>query len=50
MSLCRKLSDVDGDGQLSVDEFCIAVHIVIQRRKGAEIPSVLPAILQPKSK
>jgi hypothetical protein len=48
LSAIWKLSDVDGDGQLSLDEFCIAVHIVIQRRKGAEIPSALPAILQPK--
>ena len=45
----RKLSDLDEDGKLSIGEFCVAVHIVIHRRRGDEIPAVLPAVLWPKS-
>ena len=40
--LCRRLSDIDQDNALSQHEFCIAMKLVLMRRKGFEIPSTLP--------
>eukprot|EP00126_Sphaerothecum_destruens_P011472 Sdes_comp20914_c0_seq2m18252 len=39
------LSDVDVDGKLDCDEFCIAMHLIETRLKGIEIPASLPATL-----
>lgn len=36
------LSDIDHDNQLSRDEFCIAIHLVLKVRKGIQIPVHLP--------
>ena len=42
---CRRLSDTDRDNALSEAEFCIAMKLVLMRRKGFEIPSTLPESL-----
>lgn len=41
------LSDVDKDGKLSCDEFCIAMHLIDLVRIGAVLPAKLPAELVP---
>ena len=33
---------MDQDNALSQEEFCIAMKLVLMRRKGVEIPGVLP--------
>lgn len=38
----RGLSDIDGDGRLSVQEFCIAMHLIQNKLRGIEVPRVLP--------
>ena len=43
--LCRRLSDKDQDNALSEQEFCIAMKLVLMRRKGFEIPATLPQAL-----
>jgi len=43
--LFRKLSDVNKDGKLSEDEFCIAMKMVLVKRKGYDIPSSIPELL-----
>ncbi len=42
----RKLSDGDCDGSLTVDEFTVAMKLVLMRRKNFDIPSSLPHQLQ----
>ena len=42
----RKLSDVNEDNALSEDEFCIAMKLVVARRKGIIIPPTLPSALR----
>lgn len=37
-----KLSDVDGDGMLSLGEFACAMHLVAGRRLGSRLPKELP--------
>lgn len=44
---CRTLSDVDNDGKLTSDEFCIAMHLLDIVRSGRPLPSKLPAELYP---
>ncbi|XP_046329518.2 intersectin-1-like isoform X4 [Haliotis rufescens] len=41
------LSDVDNDGKLTSDEFCIAMHLLDIVRCGRPLPSKLPAELYP---
>jgi len=36
------MSDLDDDGALSADEFCIATHLVYNRLSGRELPRRLP--------
>merc|ERR1719361_2472394 len=36
------LSDVDNDGRLSSEEFCIAMHLINCVRQGAPLPERLP--------
>ena len=45
---CRKLSDLNRDGQLNLEEFIIAMKLVMMRRNNHKIPSVLPDSLKPK--
>lgn len=40
-----QLSDVTNDGALSLEEFSIAMHLIVLRRNNAPIPDVLPASL-----
>lgn len=47
--LCRQLSDINRDGALSKDEFCIAMHLVVLRRNEIELPDKLPLSLMPYS-
>ena len=42
----RRLSDIDKDNALSETEFCIAMKLVLMRRKGFDIPTSLPDSLQ----
>lgn len=46
-SICRQLSDLNRDGELSLEEFCIAMHLVVLRRHEIEIPDRLPFSLMP---
>ncbi|XP_062511538.1 intersectin-1-like [Corticium candelabrum] len=40
------LSDVDGDGHLTVNEFSIAMHLIQLKLQGAELPTSLPPSLR----
>ena len=41
------LSDIDKDGALTLNEFCIAMHLVVLRRNNIELPPQLPPSLLP---
>ena len=41
------LADYDKDNKLSVDEFAIAMHLVLRQRKGMALPAQLPDVLIP---
>lgn len=43
-----QLADITKDGALSLDEFTIAMHLIVLRRKEVPLPDVLPACLIPK--
>lgn len=43
----RTLSDVDKDGKLNCDEFCIAMHLIDIVRMGQVLPAKLPPELIP---
>ncbi|CAD5117242.1 DgyrCDS6038 [Dimorphilus gyrociliatus] len=42
-----QLSDLNGDGLLSLEEFCIAMHLVVLRRNKIDLPDSLPSSLTP---
>jgi hypothetical protein len=44
----RDLSDVDKDGQLSMEEFAIGMHLVESAKSGKPLPPMLPASLLPQ--
>ncbi|KAF7727367.1 endocytosis defective- protein [Apophysomyces ossiformis] len=46
----RDLSDIDKDGNLDFEEFCIAMHLTFASINGMETPTVLPPSLIPASK
>jgi hypothetical protein len=46
LSRIWQLSDVDKDGALNLEEFCIAMHLVVLRRNRVELPNVLPSCLR----
>lgn len=48
-SCYRSLSDIDGNGNLSLDEFCVAMHLVDMVKNGQVLPTVLPLDLVPPS-
>lgn len=43
------LSDTDGDGQMTLDEFSIAMHLIQLRLQGVDLPQALPPSLRTKS-
>ncbi len=45
-----KLSDIDRDGMLDADEYCLAMHLINIKLDGHDIPSDLPEHLVPPSK
>ncbi|CAH8612893.1 unnamed protein product [Schistosoma rodhaini] len=45
LSKIWELSDLDHDGQLTLSEFCIAMHLVVYRLNGVPIPNNLPTVL-----
>ena len=42
----RRLADMDKDNALSEEEFCVAMKLVLLRRKGYRLPSSLPDALR----
>eukprot|EP00730_Choanoeca_flexa_P016534 TRINITY_DN7837_c0_g1_i4.p2 TRINITY_DN7837_c0_g1~~TRINITY_DN7837_c0_g1_i4.p2 ORF type:complete len:163 (+),score=50.47 TRINITY_DN7837_c0_g1_i4:1347-1835(+) len=44
------LSDIDQDGYLDEDEFCVAMHLCHQALSGKELPTKLPELTIPPSK
>ncbi|XP_046848796.1 ralBP1-associated Eps domain-containing protein 1-like [Xenia sp. Carnegie-2017] len=49
LSKIWNLADLDADGALDFDEFCIAMHIVVAVRHGLEVPQFLPLHLVPRN-
>ncbi|KAL4232733.1 RalBP1-associated Eps domain-containing protein 1 [Mactra antiquata] len=47
LSKIWNLADLNRDGALSLEEFCIAMHLVVLRRNDIEIPDRLPFSLMP---
>lgn len=50
LSKVWKLSDVDNDGFLDVEEFALAMHLINIKLDGNELPTALPDHLVPPSK
>ena len=49
LSKIWKLSDVDCDGFLDIEEFALAMHLINVKIDGNELPNVLPDHLIPPS-
>lgn len=47
--ISRQLSDVTKDGALSLEEFNVAMHLVVLRRNNIALPDTLPSTLIPSS-
>jgi EH domain-containing protein 1 len=45
-----KLADIDQDGQLDIDEFALAMHLIQVKMDGHDLPNELPRHLIPPSK
>ncbi|ESN98997.1 hypothetical protein HELRODRAFT_107112 [Helobdella robusta] len=43
------LADIDTDGNLSPDEFCVAMYLIDQAKSGFPVPATLPVDLVPPS-
>ena len=44
---CRGLADVNGDGQMDINEFSIACKLITNKLKGTELPKTLPPSMMP---
>lgn len=49
LALIWRLSDVDGDGYLDLEQWALANHLVKVRTDGHQLPHTLPAHLIPPS-
>jgi len=49
LSKIWKLSDIDADGSLDIEEFALAMHLINVKLDGYELPNVLPDHLIPPS-
>lgn len=47
--MCRDLADLNNDGRLTRDGFAVAMHLIMGKISGREIPSALPPSLIPPS-
>ena len=47
--ISRNLSDVDKDGQLNIEEFALAMHLVEMAKSGKPLPQTVPQELMPPS-
>ena len=47
--MCRDLADLNNDGRLTRDGFAVAMHLIIGKLAGKDIPSALPPSLIPPS-
>ncbi|KAJ2608096.1 actin organization and endocytosis protein [Coemansia sp. RSA 1804] len=43
------LADINNQGELNLNEFSVAMHLIFRRLAGAQIPDTLPADLVPRS-
>lgn len=48
--ICRNLSDLDKDGQMTQQEFSIAMHLIQCKLKGINLPTSLPLSLKTSSR
>ena len=46
---CRCLADIDVDGNLAADEFCVAMYLIDMAKMGQSLPATLPPGLVPPS-
>ena len=44
---CRGLADINGDGQMDVNEFSVACKLITSKLKGIELPKTLPPQMMP---
>lgn len=49
LALIWRLSDVDNDGQLDLEQWALANHLVKVRLEGHDLPQTLPEHLLPPS-
>ena len=47
--MCRDLADLNNDGRLTRDGFAVAMHLIMGKLAGKDIPSALPTSLIPPS-
>jgi hypothetical protein len=50
LSTIWELSDIERDGRLDADEFCVAIYLCRQVQAGHALPRILPAEVVPPSK
>lgn len=49
LALIWRLADIDRDGALGFEEFCLAMHLIDVARRGVVLPDALPLTLYPPS-
>jgi len=48
-NVSRCLADIDVDGNLAADEFCVAMYLIDMAKSGQPLPSTLPPGFVPPS-